>query len=428
MSEYQRRYILSIIIVVIIILTGCEKDDDQDDMSLVNQYVYALMQEWYLWYDHLPEVDPNDYATPEELMDALTYKPLDKWSYIEDKETADQYYEEGKYIGYGHGWKYDIDNNVYITLVYRDSPMYRAGIRRGFRVLEINGQDIQYIGDNDLWSEVLGEDVVGVQARFKFENLEDEIIDVVVVKNIVTINPVAHSEIKTIGSTNVGYLVFTTFIRPSLGELDTAFDQFQAAGVTELILDLRYNGGGLGSVGSYLAGLIGGYAANNQTYTQYAHNDKKTKDNWSDRIQIKDQSLQLSRVIIITTPATASASEALINGLRPYMEVILIGDDTYGKPVGMYLWEYGNKKIVPVAYRILNSRGEGDYYHGIPVDVYRRDHIQQPFGDLNETSLQEALFYIEHGYFSDEASVTVRSVYPDKQIHRQGFYQEIGTF
>jgi len=140
------------------------------------------------------------------------------------------------------------------------------------------------------------------------------------------------------------------------------------------------------------------------------YNDKKYESNFFLYFKSKTESLNLSRLVVICTYETASASEVVINGLKPYLNVVLVGDTTNGKPTGMNVWQYPakNSKYVyaPVTFKMVNKDNYGDFFKGIPPDRYVSDDITHDFGDVNEYCLKEAVFYIENGSFS------VKSTYP----------------
>jgi hypothetical protein len=203
-----------------------------------------------------------------------------------------------------------------------------------------------------------------------------------------------------------GHLVFDEFIEPSSEELKTAFAFFKARNIKELILDLRYNGGGILNVATELASYIAG--ANISTpfvSSKYNEDLAPAKD---DTTYFKDVSfpLHLTRLVVITTRATASASEVIINGLKPHVtDVTTIGDTTNGKPTGMNVWEYAHKYIfAPITFELVNSAGGGEFYDGFAPAKYVPDDITHDFRDKNELCFKEAIYYIEHGSVSTKGT------------------------
>jgi carboxyl-terminal processing protease len=177
------------------------------------------------------------------------------------------------------------------------------------------------------------------------------------------------------------------------------------------VLDLRYNGGGLVDVAVHLASLIGGTRTNGQVMLNYVHNDKIGPQlNKTTRFTNPEGALNLQRLVVITTRGSASASELVINSLRPYMPVTVIGDATYGKPVGQYGLRFCDKILYPVAFSIKNANLEGDFFDGIPVDCVASDDYTHQLGDTNEASFAEALRFIRTGACTPRATSEARAL------------------
>ena len=174
-------------------------------------------------------------------------------------------------------------------------------------------------------------------------------------KPLVTIPTVSAVAVFDTGSSRIGYVHFRNFVTPSIEALNAAFDQLLAEGATDLVLDLRYNGGGLVSVAQHLGGLIGGAPRLGQIFVQFPHNDKQSSRNLAYRFEEKPQALTASRLVVITTRGSASASETIVNGLRPHMDVRVVGDTTFGKPVGQYGFDFCDKVFYPVSFLVTNA-------------------------------------------------------------------------
>ena len=420
-------YLFLVALLSFFLFWGCIKDEDIDPISdpeLARNDFYHLMNDWYLWYDEMPAININDYNSPAELLEALRYLPLDKWSYITSVEAYMQYYKEGQYVGHGFGYKLDMEGNYRISFVFNNSPIDLVGVKRGWKILNINGITVD---ENSNISLMCGENIIGVQNNFKFENNSGSIVNISVAKDTVKMNTVLHQNTLLIDGKTIGHMVLKSFIQPTEYELDETFSFFQSAGTEELILDLRYNGGGSMNVTTYLASLITGQGTNNQTFVKYIHNDKRTSKNYSKNFEEEYNSLNLERLIVITTKASASASESLINGLKPYINVILIGDDTYGKPVGMYAKIYEDYVFVPICFKITNVNDEGDYYDGITVNAYVDDNLSKQFGDLEEDCLKEAIYYIKYGTFSGLPVKRRKEIFEKPEIYLKGLKSEIGA-
>jgi hypothetical protein len=196
----------------------------------------------------------------------------------------------------------------------------------------------------------------------------------------------------------VGYLDYTQFVTYSENDLAAAVTSFANQGATELVLDLRYNGGGDVATARDLASMIAGARVAGQVFAGLRFNDKN---------QAKNQNIlftapagatpNLSRVVIIASSGTASASELVINGLKPFMNVVLIGDTTYGKPYGFEPFEYCGTVYNAVNFESVNALGAGGYTSGIPPTCPANDDLDHQLGDPNEGELAAALSYISTG-------------------------------
>jgi carboxyl-terminal processing protease len=388
---------------------GCKEDDE--NLS-VNEYLYALMQDWYFWYQEIPDVDPEDYATPYELLDAVRYLPIDVWSFVMTKEEYEQYFENAEYVGFGFSFQFDENEQMRVSFVYESSPMYEQGVERGWTILEVGGTAVTPASDLDA---LFGPDEVGIQKTFKMQDNSGTAADYTFIKEIIDIDTVFNENVFDVGGKKVGYFVFNNFIEKSLDELEETFGRMQDNGIEDLIIDLRYNGGGLIEVAKFLGSAIGGSPTVDEVFAQYIHNDRHSDENSNLYFIDSGYTLNLSRVFFITTQATASASELVINGLDPFMDVYLVGDVTYGKPVGMYGWPYEDYVFFPVSFKTVNAEGYGDYYDGIAVDANAAD----------EDSIHTALYFIENGEFPlpEVKEESLRKIRALNRIEQNGIEQ-----
>lgn len=381
--------------------------------------VYNLMADWYLWYDSMPVINKADFTSPEEMMDAMRYQPRDIWSYVGLYEDFQSYFEEGTYEGHGFSYKGDEKGNYWILFVYKSSDLYSAGVRRGWRILKVNGTTIPVLANlSDYMSETTD--------MFLFLKPDGSTVEITSTRKLITINSVLHADTLHIDGRIVGHIVFNSFIKPAIAELDNIFGSFKSLGVQELILDMRYNRGGQMNVAQKLASLIAGSSNSGEVFVKYMYNDKQGDTNSDVLLKSETNSLNLSELIVLTSGSTASASEAVINGLKPYMTVTTIGSPTYGKPVGMNVWRYADHYVfVPVTFKLVNSLGVGDYYAGLPVDSNMKDGLEWEFSDRNEIYLKEALYYLSTGTLTG-TSIPVKSYIP---LHppKYGLKWEIGA-
>jgi hypothetical protein len=365
----------------LLILNTCTDDYEAEEVN-VNKELLSVMKEYYLWYDQMPSVDPNNYESPKDLMDVLRVNPPDRWSYVTTRTELEAYFDQGAYVGFGFGSGFNIDNELIISFVFRNSPLYAAGIDRGWQILSIDGQT----PTPENYSSLIGPSDIGVSKTFVFKSPLGSTYEYTFSKSEISMNTVLFDSVYTFDTKKVGYFVLESFIDKTTDELTSVFADFKSKNINELIVDLRYNGGGLVNVSNDLANLIGGNIAYGNIYTKSYHNDKLSYQNEYFLFKSLDNSLTLNKITFITTRSSASASELVINGLKPFMDVTLVGDTTHGKPVGMYVFKFNDPSIdwafVPVCFTMRNANNEGDYYDGIPVNISAKDDVTVPFGDI----------------------------------------------
>jgi C-terminal processing protease CtpA/Prc len=421
--------------------TSVEADQAQaaDDCSTVgqNRFLFELMKDVYLWHDLVPDVAYEDYPSPEALLQDLVHEERDRWSYIMSKSDQEAYYDEARMLGFGFRWMFDEEDSVRFAMIYPGSPVSEAGLRRGDKVLEINGLTIDQIAKDDLWEEVSGPDEEGYEMTLTIERAGAEVFTSAVRKAWFTLTSVLSPRVVQAGPRKAGYFMLTSFVEPTRAELDSAFAMFREEEIDDLILDLRYNGGGRLDVERHLASLIHQPEQVGALLDLTTHNQRHRE--WDKRTVFEelDQVPAVSRLVVITSGGTASASEVLINSLRPYLDVTLVGSTTHGKPVGMYGWHHCDKTINPIAFRVVNADGEGDYFDGMAPDCVAEDALGVELGDASEASLAEALHVLEHGACSASAApagagerravLSERRAAPRREIPWRGFRREVGA-
>lgn len=395
----MRIQLFTIFTLATVFLLSCDKENSVENEKVMadNQHLFSIMQNWYLWNDQIDSnIDPTAFESPQELLTQVRYSQLDRWSNISNAYEFTTYYDEGTYLGYGFAYDWDIENNIRFRFTYDDGPFGDAGIQRGWKLLEIDDVNVQSITD---WTTVFGEDQIGFTQSFLIEDFDGNQTEYKISKDIVTINSVLFSDTLSIGSEKIGYLVFNNFISPARQELDEAFDLFQIANIDRLILDLRYNGGGQVSVASYLANYLIQDDDNGKSLYKFVHNQDQASNNQTHSL-FKQGFLNLDELIILSTDRTASASELILNGLRPLMKVTHIGEgNTYGKPVGTYSWFSIDETEVYslISFRFLNNENEGDFFDGLEPDFIACDDMSKSFGDTKEGLFAAAVEYIETG-------------------------------
>jgi hypothetical protein len=232
-------------------------------------------------------------------------------------------------------------------------------------------------------------------------------------------NPIYLDTVYNINGNKIGYFVFNSFLGDTAqiyNSFRDIFTNFSAQQVSDVVVDLRYNGGGYVSMQERLANYLAPQAANGGLMMEQQFNDKYAAEYNSRENFSKQGSLNLSRIFFIVSKSTASASELLINNLKPYMDVQVLGPSkTYGKPVGYFPIPVADWYIFPVSFRTTNKNGEGSYFDGFPLNKQVADGLDKDWGDLNESSLASAVHYITNGSYPMQAGRTRITEKPEVQ-------------
>ena len=365
-----------------------------------NLAVYQTMQQYYLWYQELPELDPAGFGSPEALLEALRFMPLDRFSFITTQAEEQAMFGASQFIGLG--FRSVSGAGTLITSdVFEGGPADGAGLVRGSAILAVDGVPIaELLASPGGFSAALGPAEIGYEVTLHFRNPDGLEFIETIAKDVVTIPPVTALRIFEVDGQATGYLVFRNFVTPGITALNEAFAELRAAGVTRLIVDLRYNGGGLLSVLEHFANLLGSRIAPGAVFASYEFNDKNSARDeiFLFRSSPLSGALALERLAFITTPATASASEMLVNGMPPHVTTATVGRETFGKPVGQLGFEFCEKVLRPVSFRTANRLGQGDFFDGIPATCPAGDTLELAFGQAGEASFDAAAFWLQHGF------------------------------
>jgi C-terminal processing protease CtpA/Prc len=311
-----------------------------------------------------------------------------------------------------------------VLYVQRSSPADKAGVKRGDVISAVNGTKLTTTNYSDL---IFGE---GNTKTYGFVTIENgKFVDSNVTKSITAVvyqaNPVYLDSVYTIQGKKIGYLVYNQFVPGPNNtksasydqQLRTVFGKFKAKGINELVLDLRYNPGGYVSSSTVLGSLIGRGINNSKFFYKKEYNATLTpeyqaydKKNGSDSFngffynEANNVGSNLQRVYVLTTSGSASASELIINGLRPFMEVVTLGTTSYGKNVGSITIEDENGRIKwgmqPIVSKTFNALNQSDYSTGFVPKVEVKEFsnvVWRPLGDVNDALLNEAIYQITGG-------------------------------
>jgi hypothetical protein len=252
--------------------------------------------------------------------------------------------------------------------------------------------------------QALGPDTVGTSRAFVVRDLSGVQRTVTLTKAEFDVDPVSDRygvQILADGARRVGYLNLRNFISTAEPNLRAAFAQFRAQGVTELIVDLRYNGGGLVSIAELFGDLMG-QGRTGQVFDYVTFRDSKASENEVYTFRARPEAIAPTRIAFIGTGSTASASEMVINGMDPYLgaQMALVGSNTYGKPVGQIALDRPacDDRLRAVALKVENADRQGDYFTGLASTVDRTcrasDDIGHQLGDPNEAMVRVALDFL----------------------------------
>lgn len=434
----------SIAILLIIAFTYCNDNDDvqktkqEDPDSILNlkirSEIFWLMESVYYWYNKIPSTtDTLENISPVDFYYSMLYTTLDKWSFmLTTNEMSD--FEKGIY--YGHGMMFNIDEygQYRVAFVFKGTTAYKMGVRRGLILKRINGQEILNM---DHMQELLGADSVKRTNTFEFvDPISYDTKKYILTKETIYSNPVLADTIFTLNDKKIGYLALESFLADSFErQLDKVFYNFNQANINELVIDLRYNSGGSLDAAAYLASLITGNIYENQIFIRTVFNDQLDKY-IADSVKISyikklpnSLNKKVNKIFFITSYLTASASEALIKGVQPYFNSLIIGTRTAGKPVGMipFTLETADYVLLPITFEWKNTYYESCGYTGIGVDHPEFDDLNSQLGNPNELCLKDILYYISNDNFPSKKKSAV-DFYDKYRIKRGGINAEIGAY
>jgi len=369
--------------------------------------VESALEERYFWNDEPEQLDKyagfnaDAYADTDALLDFLRYRPDEfdrNFTYVTTIEEDSQFFGAGVFVGYGFSYRQDDNEDwLWITQVFVGSPADNAGFARGLRINKIDGRSVTEIIAADELDDAFGESDIGVTQTFELLDENGVATLTTATKAEVVIDPVPQFTTFHAGGKTIGYLEFRTFVSTASASLNEAFAHFQAASVTDLIVDVRYNGGGLVTIAEFFASLLAGPANVSAIMAFTRFNQSNSIQNQTALFSSEPNTIDLDSIVFITTESTASASELVINVLEPYLDVALVGARTFGKPVGQTATDFCAQRLRLVTFETLNVNEEGRYFDGLPVDCPAQDELERAVGDPLENSLSTALTWVTTG-------------------------------
>lgn len=383
-------------------------------------WILATMREWYLFPETLPaSLDPGGYTSADAYLDALTAtaraQGRDRYfTYLTSIAEETAYYTSGSSAGFGFRLTSD-GNTLTVVESFEGGNALQAGVDRGAQIVAIGTsssdlRDVSGILATQGTAGVqaaLGPDTSGTTRVLRVRNPDGEVNIVTLAKTDYTLTPVSSrygAQVLTDpnGGGRVGYVNLRTFISTADPALRSAFASFKAQGIDKVIVDLRYNGGGLVSIAELFGDLLGGARATSDVFSYTSFRPEKSANDTVRRFAPKPESITPARVAFIGTRATASASELVINGMLPYFRgnLGLIGTNTYGKPVGQVAIDKSecDDRLRVIAFATQNANRQGSYFNGLAGNVEAScaatDDLTQPLGDVREASVRAALDFV----------------------------------
>lgn len=376
-----------------------------------NEQFFEYMKNDYFWADQLqnnldPEAFDDVYAVLEELR-----VPEDTYSYILTDEEYDQLFVSATYFGFGFSMEQISESRVKIRFVYDDSPADTAGISRADELIAIDGEPVSELLANGEFNTALGPNEEGLSREITWQKPDSTEQTELLSKVEVETNTVMGAQTYEQDGETVGYFALDSFINRTGGDLNSAFDLFAAEGINHLVIDVRYNGGGLIRYANQVATQAGGTNVQGKTFLQYRFNEQNSDKNQTIPFGLVDgvEQLDLDRIFVLTTGSSCSSSEIIINSLRPHIDVVTIGEPTCGKPVGQQPEELCDKVTFAINFETVNSEGEGQYYDGIAPNCAVDDQIIADWGSSEDPLTAAANTYISTGSCpADSSSAQVK--------------------
>ena len=381
---------------------SCSATDQKD-------WLASYMDDWYFWTAVSPKPAPGPYADALSYLQALRYTgsdsrfPADRWSNTQSTDAFNRVFTDGMTLGYGlavAGLELAKDGSqpLYVRYVDPGSPAAAAGIRRGDRITQLGGRAASDVIASDdftaLTASTAGQTVAITTTRAG--NASFSGLLAAASYNLVPVTGAA--VVQSPGGRKLGYVAVKDMISQALSPADTAFTQFKSAGVADVVLDLRYNGGGLVSTGGTLAGYIAGSRGAGLTYASLVYNTRRNASNSSFPYAVPAAALNLPRVFVLTGRRTCSASEQVVNGLRGVgVNVVIIGEASCGKPVGFQPTSQCGTTYSVVNFESLNQLGAGRYFSGFAPTCAVAENFTVAQASPPDPLMAAALRYADSG-------------------------------
>ena len=393
---------------------GCSLRERQD-------FVLAQLREYYLYPELLDTgVNPAGFTTVQAYIDALVAPARAQnrdrfFTYITSIAQENAFFSSGSTAGFGFRVTSNVaEGRVIIAETFEGTPALAAGIDRGTEILAIGTSAANLVAVRDILvaegpagvSRALGPGDPGVTRVLRVRDKDGTVREVTLTKANFDIDPVSDrygAGVIVENGKKVGYINLRTFIgEPAERDLRAAFAQFKAQGITEVIVDLRYNGGGLVRVAELLTNLLLGNRSPTDVLSYTVFRPEKAASNQTTRFMPQPESIAATKIAFIGTGSTASASELVMNAVLPYLgaNAALIGSNTFGKPVGQIAIDRTqcDDRLRILAFATQNSNRQGDYFDGLASKFSSTcrapDDLANPLGNSQEASIKTALDFL----------------------------------
>lgn len=401
---------------------GCPSSAASGGVADRQDWLRCYFNQNYLWYQLSPNPSPSSFSTVESYFDALLYDggdaipggggatwPPDIYSGFESTESFNRFFGDGRTLGYGvavNGLEAVAQGATRLFVRYIEplSPAAQSGalaggLQRGDEILAINNTPVATLIAADDFS-ALTPDAAGQSLRLDVRRGAGSPVVVVLSAAEFSLTPVQSGQrVFSQGGRRIGYVFIKDMISQVGSPLGTTMTSFRNQGIDDLVLDLRYNGGGLVSMGGTVASYASGSPHNGKVYAQLLYNDKQSGNNQTFAFSNPGAWAGFPRVYVLTGERTCSASEQVINGLRGVgVDVVAIGDITCGKPVGFLPDDDGwGTTYSIVNFEGVNARNEGRYFNGLAATCAVAEDFSKPIGALDDPLLVAAAFHVDGG-------------------------------
>jgi carboxyl-terminal processing protease len=401
---------------------GCPSAAASDGVADRQDWLRCYFNQNYLWYQLSPNPSPAGFGTVAAYFDALLYDggdaipggggalwPADRYSGFESTVSFNRFFGDGRALGYGvavNGLEAVAQGATRLFVRYIEplSPAAQSGalaggLQRGDEIVAINNTPVATLIAADDFG-ALTPNATGQALRLDVRRGAGPTVVVVLSAAEFDLTPVQSGQrVFSQGGRRIGYVFVKDMISQVGSPLSTTMNSFRNQGIDDLVLDLRYNGGGLVSMGGTVASYASGSPHNGKVYTQLLYNDKQSGNNQTFGFSNPGAWAGFQRVYVLTGERTCSASEQVINGLSGVgVDVVAIGDITCGKPVGFLPDDDGwGTTYSIVNFEGVNARNEGRYFNGLAPTCAVAEDLSRPLGDLSDPLLVAAAAHADSG-------------------------------